>query len=107
MKSQKLTNILLALVFVALAANLLVSIPRTQEASAQEDAVSPAVEAARISENIAPDRLVAEIATGLKAVAQANEHIAAAIKEHARSNERVASSIEKVGRDLRAQQTNP
>ncbi|MBI5117454.1 hypothetical protein HZA56_13335 [Candidatus Poribacteria bacterium] len=107
MKSQKITNILLALVTLALLANLLVSLTRTREAGANQDSIPPAVEAARIAEHIAPDRLTAEIANGLKAVAQANEHIAAAIKEHARSNERVASSIEKVGRDMRAQQVNP
>lgn len=107
MKSQKVTIILLALIVLALVANLLVSLARTREAAAGQDSIPPAVEAARIAEHIAPDRLTAEIANGLKAVAQANEHIAAAIKEHARSNERVASSIEKVGRDLRAQKANP
>jgi hypothetical protein len=109
MKSGKLTNILLFLIFLALAANVLAPVFKAKEATAKTlnpDSVPPAVIAAEVDETIAPNRLVAELAAALNNIATADREIADAILAHSRSNENIAYALEKVARDLRAQRSD-
>ncbi len=108
MKSSKLTNVLLALVFLALVANILIPIFRAKEAVAVVGAssVSPSEAAAEVADKIAPDRLAAEVAGGLRDIAQSNQQIASAILEHARSNENIAYSLDKIAGEMRGQKAN-
>jgi methyl-accepting chemotaxis protein len=108
MKSSKMTNVLLALVFLALVANILIPMFRSTEAVAVVGAnsVSPSQAAAEVAEKLAPDRLAAEISSGLKDIAQSNQQIAAAILEHARSSENIAYSLDKIAGEMRTQRAN-
>ncbi|UCD58129.1 MAG: hypothetical protein JSV16_03165 [Candidatus Hydrogenedentota bacterium] len=108
MKSGKLNSVLLALVFLALVANLLVPLHRTREAAAVgEDAIPPAVVAAEVAEDLALDKVAGQIADALRQIAESNQQIAVAITQHARSNERIAYSLDRVAVELRSQQANP
>jgi hypothetical protein len=108
MKPGKVTNILLLLIFLALVSNLLVPFLRAKEAAAvisSSDSIPPAVIAAQVDEQIAPDRLTAELASALRDIAAANKEIAAAILEHSRSNENIAYAIGKVAGEMRSQRS--
>lgn len=108
MKSSKMTNVLLALVFLALVANILIPVFRAKEAMAVVGApsVSPSQAAAEVAEKLAPDRLTAEVASGLRDIAQSNQQIAAAILEHARSSENIAYALDKIAGEMRVQKAN-
>jgi hypothetical protein len=108
MKSGKLTNLLLFLIFLALVANLLVPILKAKDALAlmsNSDSVPPAVIAAEVSEELAPSRLAAVVADALNNIASSNQSIAAAILEHSRSNENIAYSLDKVASGMRSQRS--
>lgn len=101
MKSGKMTNVLLGLIFLALVANLLVPLLKTREAVAVgEDAVSPSVAAAEIAENLALDKVASQITGGLNQIAQSNRQIAEAIEQHARSNEGISLALERIAGKL-------
>jgi len=96
MKSGKLTNTLLALIFLVLLAHLVVPLLRTNEASAQSrDALTPSQVAATAGVP-SLDKLASEVGGGLDRIAQSNQQIANAILEHARSNQEVARSLKDV-----------
>lgn len=96
MKSGKLTNALLALIFLALLANVMVPLLRTNEASAAgSDSVAPSSIAASAGLP-AMDRIASEVSSGLKDIARSNRQIADAIKENARSGEHIAESLQSV-----------
>lgn len=96
MKSGKLTNALLALIFLALLANVVVPLLRTNEASAAgSDGVAPSSIAASAGLP-AVDRIASEVSSGLKDIARSNRQIADAIKENARSSEHIAESLQNV-----------
>lgn len=102
MKAGKLTNTLLALIFLALLAHLAVPLLRTNEASAAgKDSISPAAAAAKAGVPPVFERMASRVADGLGRIAQSNKQIANAIKEHARSNERIAVSLEDVAREMK------
>jgi hypothetical protein len=106
MKNGTLTNILLVLVFLALLVNLVAPLLRGTEVAAvdyEDDSVPPAVQAAKVAQEIAPDRLAGQIADGLRAIADSNLQIAGAILEHARSNDRIAYSLDRVAIEMRTQ----
>jgi len=108
MTSRTLTNVLLLLIFLALMANLLAPAFKAREAMAVmpgNDSVPPAVVAAQVSEEIAPDRLAQVVAAALRDIADADKEIAAAILEHSRSNANVAYSLDRIGAELRAQRS--
>jgi hypothetical protein len=107
MKSGKLTNLLLFLIFLALVANLLVPVLKAKDALAvmSNDSIPPAVIAAEVSEELAPSRLAAVVADALNNIASSNQSIAAAILEHSRSNENIAYSLDKVASGMRSQRS--
>jgi len=96
MKPMKLTNTLLALIFVVLLAHLVIPLLRTGEATAgNSDAVSPSA-IANTQGFTALDQAASEIKSGLSMIAQSNQQIAAAIREHAQSSDRIAQSLDRV-----------
>lgn len=106
MTTGRLTNVLLLLVFLALVANLLVPVFKTQDAGAvvvSPDSVSPAVRAAEVDAKLAPDRLTGELAAALKDIADADQQIAVAILEHSRSNENIAYALERIANEMKSQ----
>jgi hypothetical protein len=105
MTSSKLTNILLLLIFLALVANVLFPLFKAKEAAAVQrpDNVPPAIIAAEVSEEIAPDRLAAELAAALNNIASADREIAAAIIDHSKSNENIGYALEKIAGRLKDQ----
>lgn len=108
MKSEKTTNILLALIFLALLGNMLVPLLKTREAAAAgEDARSPAAVAEK-AQVLALNEAADQIGAGLREIAQSNRMIASAIadaiREHARANERIAYSLDKFTVEMRPQQ---
>ena len=108
MKSGKLTNLLLFLIFLALTANLLVPLFRANDAIAlgpSSDSVPPAVVAAAVAEELAPDRLAAIVASALNNIAESNHQIASAILEHSRSNENIAYALDKVASEMKSRRS--
>jgi hypothetical protein len=101
MKPGRLTNTLLALIFLALLAHLVVPLLQTGEASAQgKDARSPSSVAATAGVP-SLDKIAAEVGGGLDRIAQSNQQIANAILEHARSNQQIARSLKDVAGGVR------
>jgi hypothetical protein len=96
MKSERLTNTLLALIFLALLANLVVPALRTNEASAAYgDSRTPA-EVAATAGVPALDKVAAQISKALVQIAESNRQIAGAIRENAQSGEHIADSLRDV-----------
>lgn len=96
MKSGKLTNTLLALVFLALLAHLVVPLLLAHDASAAgRDALAPSAVASAAGFP-ALDKIASEVGSGLDGIAKSNQQIADAIREHARSNEQIARSLKDV-----------
>ena len=103
-----MTNVFMALIFLALLANLLVPLLRTREAEAVgEGAISPSVTAAEVAENLALDKVAGQIADGLRQIARSNQQIADSITQHARSNERISLALDRIANKLSQQQENP
>ena len=75
MKSEKLTNTLLALIVLALVANVAVPILRANEAS--------------------------EVSKALLEIAESNRQIASAIRDNAKSSEHIADSLQNVARQVK------
>jgi hypothetical protein len=97
MKSAKLTNTFLALIFLVLLAHFLTPFFKATEAGAiGSDAVAPSAVAAFP----ALDQVAREVSGGLRQIAQSNQQIADAIRDHARSSERIAQSLERVAREV-------
>lgn len=108
MKNEKLTNYLLALILIALVANLVIPHLRAREAGAAgEDAVPPAAKAAEVAKDLALDKVAGQIADGLRQIAQSNHQIAVAILEHSRSNEKIAYSLDRVATRLKTEEAAP
>ncbi len=102
MKSGRLTNTLLALIFLALVAHLVVPMLAAQEAKAvNSDAIAPASIAAGAGFP-ALDKVASEIGGGLKEIARSNQQIASAIREHASSSDRIAQSLEGVATRIKS-----
>jgi hypothetical protein len=96
MKSEKLTNTLLALIFLALLAHLVVPLLLAHEVSAAgRDALAPSAVASDAGFP-ALDKIASEVGSGLDGIAKSNQQIADAIKEHARSNAQIARSLKDV-----------
>ncbi|GAB4330229.1 MAG: hypothetical protein Kow0099_00700 [Candidatus Abyssubacteria bacterium] len=109
MRNQTTTNILLTLVFLALVANLVAPLFKTADAVAvdyKNDSVPPAVQAEKVAQEIAPDKVAGQIADGLKLIADSNLQIAAAILEHAKSNDRISYSLDRVAIEMRSQKAS-
>ena len=101
MSRTRTTNILLALVVLALAANLLVTFMRSDAAHAVEKGQRKsgvAAEAVATSERVAADRVLGQIAPALRDVAQGNRAIAEAIRDHARATREIARAIQNSAR---------
>ncbi len=102
MKSGKLTNTLLALIFLALLAHLVAPLFAAGEAKAVGSDAAPPAAVAAVAGFPALDNVASQIANGLKQIAQSNQQIASAIREHARSNERIAQSLDGVADGVKA-----
>ncbi len=101
MKSEKLTNTLLALIFLALVANVTVPLLGADEASAAgRDARIPADVAANAGLP-ALEKLGSDLSKALMEIAQSNQQIANAIRENARSSEHIAESLQDVAEQVK------
>ncbi len=101
MKSEKLTNTLLALIFLALLANLVIPALRSNEASAAgRDSLRPADVAANAGLP-ALDKLGSDLSKALVEIAQSNHKIASAIRENAKSGEHIAESLQEVAEQVK------
>jgi hypothetical protein len=101
MKSEKLTNTLLALIVLALVANVAVPLLRANEASAAgRDSRTPADVAATAGVP-ALDKLAAEVSKALLEIADSNRQIASAIRDNAKSSEHIADSLQNVARQVK------
>ena len=102
MKSGKLTNTLLVLIFLALLAHLVAPLLAAKDATAVgRDSAAPA-EIAAGAGFPALDKVASEISSGLLQIAQSNQQIASAIRENARSGERIAQSLQDVAGGVKA-----
>ncbi|NQU07668.1 MAG: hypothetical protein HQ583_03835 [Candidatus Abyssubacteria bacterium] len=100
MKSTKLTNTLLALIFLVLLAHFFTPFFKATEAGAAgSDSVAPSAIAAGAAFP-ALDQVAKEVSGGLRQIAQSNQQIADAIRDHARSSERIAQSLERVAGEV-------
>ena len=101
MKSEKLTNTLLALIFLALVANVAIPLLRADEASAAgRDSAIPSDVAANAGLP-ALDKIAADVTNGLDAIADSNLQIARAIEDSARTSERIADSLQDVAAQVK------
>ena len=101
MKSAKLGNTLLALIFLVLLAHLLIPMLTANEASAASDtAISPSQ--AAVDAGIPPlySEIIAKISSGLADIAGSNREIAAAIRENTKSNEGIELAIKNMERKM-------
>ena len=102
MKPAKLRDTLLAMIFLALLAHLLVPMLTANEASAAGDtAISPSQ--AALDAGIPPlfSDIIDEVSAGLADIARSNREVAAAIRENTVANEGIELAIKSVVREMK------
>lgn len=101
MSRTRTTNILLVFVLVALVANVFVTLARPPAAFAVDKGQrrqGVAVEAQQVSERVAMDRVLGDIAPAVREMAAGNRAVAEAIREHARATRDIARAIQAAAR---------
>jgi hypothetical protein len=103
MKSGKLTNVLLALIFLALLVHLVIPMFGTDEASAAGRAsVSPSQAAADVGIPPMYADMINKISAALGDIAKSNKEIATAVRDNTRANAEIARSLDGLTRQMSA-----
>ncbi len=93
MPRTQTTNILLVLVFLALTANVIVTLFRPLPAYAVRKS-EVAEEAVGVSNRVAMDRVLGDIGPAVREMANGNREMAQAIRDHARATREIARAIQ-------------
>lgn len=98
MARSRTTNVLLALVLIALIVDIAVTLakptPALAERGVQKGEV--AAQAQATADQVNNARVLGDIASALREVASSNKDIASAIREHSRATDRIARSVQSV-----------